>query len=523
MEGHRTVRAALMCGALLCLVLMVYFLVREKEMRVLPAFFHDLFALVGMHLPFFVAALLADRILELEWRYTSQGPTLLMRPAAVFFLAEGTVALLYKISRGRIGEAAASFSENYVRITDAVFYVCFAVIFLFRFYLTTSLPYTNAPYLLSRIAVMFLAAVYAVTLPRIKNLIFIVVSLACLISGYLYHAQDGKYAVYLLLVLTAAAALKSGQTILKIAFFSGLCLMLTVFVLSLSGIIVDYTYVLLNRGAVTQHAFGIIYYTDCSAHWLFLVAMYALIRNNSRNRLRFLDFIPLAAVLALNVFLIRGRANLVGLFLLVMIMFVHQIVVNRREKRAVKGLPAKETPTALRVVMAPFIAIYPFFFALSAYVVQYYRTHRRHIPLQKLIRKFTSVRTLRYRCRYTSKALKKYPITLFGNNVKERGVAGYSSMNKKTFYIDNSYFRMLIICGVVFLILFLLLTIVIQTRAYRSRLFHWMLVLSVVAMIGLVEHHLIDPGYNIFPLLAFSLWPDGQKEDRTSQSCRCSS
>ena len=105
------------------------------------------------------------------------------------------------------------------------------------------------------------------------------------------------------------------------------------------------------------------------------------------------------------------------------------------------------------------------------------------------------------------RAFSEYEVRLFGTKMSEHGfggkVGGFEGWDKY-FFIDNSYVRLLMLGGVSLLLLLIAALTWSQLRCFVSGRYGCVFLLWIIAVVCVMEHHLIEPSYNIFPLMAFT-------------------
>ena len=74
----------------------------------------------------------------------------------------------------------------------------------------------------------------------------------------------------------------------------------------------------------------------------------------------------------------------------------------------------------------------------------------------------------------------------------------------KYFFIDCSYIRLFVIGGLLLFVLILLMMTYTQLRCFAYRNYGFVFLLALLAVSCLMEHHLMEYFYNVFPLMAFS-------------------
>lgn len=115
----------------------------------------------------------------------------------------------------------------------------------------------------------------------------------------------------------------------------------------------------------------------------------------------------------------------------------------------------------------------------------------------------TLILTFIYRQILGREALVNYPIRLFGNTVVEQGAGGLTSVKDFYYVIDNSYIRLLVIYGVLFLLLFLVIHTWLMKDSILKKNYPLMIVLLCLAVASVSEMHLAELSHNVFVILIF--------------------
>ena len=96
-------------------------------------------------------------------------------------------------------------------------------------------------------------------------------------------------------------------------------------------------------------------------------------------------------------------------------------------------------------------------------------------------------------------------LTLFGKYYDHYWLSGNVFKNTGEYeFLDSSYARVLIMYGLVAFILIVLLLLWTQYRLFKNKHTFRMYVLAVLSLHFMMEHHLLEPAYNIFLLLPFA-------------------
>ena len=110
-------------------------------------------------------------------------------------------------------------------------------------------------------------------------------------------------------------------------------------------------------------------------------------------------------------------------------------------------------------------------------------------------------------------------ITPFGRYYENYWVAGnvYKYTGEYEF-LDSSYARILLMYGWVAFVLILGLILWLQFRLYKKKKTFQMFVLAVLSLQFMMEHHILEPAYNIFLLLPFACLDDSEEKSSVMAS-----
>jgi hypothetical protein len=104
-------------------------------------------------------------------------------------------------------------------------------------------------------------------------------------------------------------------------------------------------------------------------------------------------------------------------------------------------------------------------------------------------------------------ALSAHPFSLFGSTIEEHGFGGRTENLPgwdKYFFLDCSYIRLYIIGGALLFLMILLVMTYAQLRSFAYGRYDLLFLLMLIAFSCVMEHHIMEYYYNVFPLMAFS-------------------
>jgi hypothetical protein len=102
----------------------------------------------------------------------------------------------------------------------------------------------------------------------------------------------------------------------------------------------------------------------------------------------------------------------------------------------------------------------------------------------------------------------RYELSLFGQFVDQNGLGTSTSFEGDYFYLDSSYINILLRFGLVILDVVLAIITTLSLRERRRDSYFRLMILTVVSLQSMIEHHLIEIAYNPFLLLLFAEYED---------------
>lgn len=374
-------------------------------------------------------------------------------------------------------------------ITDIVYYAAFLFCFGWTFVRSTTMFSRSMPHEQKEVlngiyeAAVFAAIACAVIgVLLLKNIYLAAFEGILLAAGY-YSWKSGGEQLYLfaMCALIAGAAGRSFRAILHLYLFLGSLLTVCALAASRTGIIEDLVY------PTGRHSFGSVYCTDCAARILFLAMAFLMLRIES---MRLRDYLLLVPGLFLMYFT-RAKTNILCCLFMIAGTALYHLVCRW------KGKEIWKIPAALLCISFPAAA------ALSAGAALFVNVDDPVLRARLNAIDYTLVK----RIELGRRAITEHPVTLFGTKIHEKGFGGKADNLPgwdKYFFIDCSYIRLLAFGG---LLLFLLLLAVLtwaQLRCFACGKYGCVFLLAVLAMVCIMEHHLIEFYYNVFPLMAFA-------------------
>ena len=380
-------------------------------------------------------------------------------------------------------------SGTVMAVTDLIYYLAFSVCFTWSFLRNSTLftrlmTHDQRHFIDGIYNGMALAAILCgVVALLLQNSVRLAVFEGVLAAaGYAsWKEGGGKAYIFILCAMIVGATGRSCRMILSIAMTLGTILMTSCVVASQVGIVEDLVY------SGNRHSFGIVYCTDCAAHILFLMLTWLMIRI---EQIRIIDYIPLAAGLVLMYFT-HAKADILCALVLIAGTVLYHVSVRTGRRKLWK---APAAVFCFSFLAAPLLSV------LLVFLVDTGNASLR-------TRLDSIDRTLIKRLELGRRAFRENEIRLFGTKITEKGfggkVGGFKGWDNY-FFIDNSYIRLIMIGGLILFTLLIAVLTYAQLRCYASGKYGCVYLLWVVSSICIMEHHLAEIFYNVFPLMAFS-------------------
>lgn len=283
------------------------------------------------------------------------------------------------------------------------------------------------------------------------------------------------------------------NTIAKAAFLTLSLSLVTLYLLSLSGLIVDYHAM---REGIMRHSFGLTQPTLFSDLVFFAVAAYVYLRK----RLGIFSVCLIFVLAAVTYYSANARNDTMGILLLAAAPFL----LKHRYPEGIK-----------RIGKVFALCSYPLFAMIAITVTRMYAYNKGiigNINLDKL---------LTGRLYLGDLAFKRYPIQLFGQHVIENagGRVDFDQFSPSYFYIDSSYLHLLFKFGLIFTFLFFAVVISKIDQSFIQKNYLLIAIVMIVGIETLWEANLFSP-LN-FTLLMLVADTQGQQfEKRKSQLSR---
>lgn len=212
--------------------------------------------------------------------------------------------------------------------------------------------------------------------------------------------------------------------------------------------------------------------------------IYAMLRLESLGLAEYVVMILVSAIMLMT----KAQADIACCFLLIAGLIVYRLTKKWHHGKAV------------RLISTGAVFSYVILAVLSFAVTLGF--NRDDQNLRKKLQ-YSLIRRLEM----NQQALRDNPLTLFGTKIEEHGFGGRTTNLPgwdKYFFVDCSYIRLLVIGGIMLFVLILMTMTYAQIRCFAARNYGFIFLLTLVAAACVMEHHLMEYYYNVFPLMAFS-------------------
>lgn len=369
--------------------------------------------------------------------------------------------------------------SNIESILEGAYFIAFIMCIAFSFLNTTTLEIEWPSLFFENIRTFMIALIlvrvgYSKRYSRSESILVLTL---CILFCFAAKRNGYEELVnYLILILGAKGI--SFKRIIKVYFVTVTVLFAYTIVSALLGWTENLIY---NREGRRQSiAFGIVYPTDFSAHVFYWMLTYFYLRS---EKLRYIE-LGLAAMLGFAVYwFCDARMNMFCIFGAAAVFAVHKTVKGRKEKSG-KTYEMNELFSSLLVLSATISAI-----IMISLTLFYNSGNKTLVFLDNL---------LSNRLRLGHKGISVYNFTLWGRYIPMKGLGGLTESAKYYFFLDSSYLYIALQYGLIILGTILLISMLIGIKAKNKRDWTLLLIMGMVAVQCMVEHHFLEPAYNPF-------------------------
>lgn len=270
-------------------------------------------------------------------------------------------------------------------------------------------------------------------------------------------------------------------------------LMVSITILSVIGIIPDEVVNLAWRS--NRHALGMSYAINYSGHWIPIMLVYCYLKNGF---MKIWDYIAGIVVLCISLFLCKAMTDSAVMILLLTGTLYRQICYSRGRRRLFAD--KKKNLVLIRGMEWSFVILAAFMIIGALLYVP---------PISTFVQN-SVLFTIGDRFKYGRIGLLNFFPSLLGIDYPTSDGPDY-------FWIDCSYIRILLKCGVIIFVIVLVTLYAINRKAVKSQQIYALCLMTLIAIVSAMEHHLPELYFDPFLLMLFAvISPKKAKEQRVS-------
>ena len=300
--------------------------------------------------------------------------------------------------------------------------------------------------------------------------LYILFSMASSRNGYEEY-------MYLLILIIGARGISFKKLIKVYAAVTAVLLIITI-AAALSGYIENLTYY--QEGRRTRYAFGINYPTDFSAILFYLILAWFYIRG---KKLKYIE-LGIAGLLGIFVYwFCDARMNTICIIGASLVFAVHKFFSKKAEKKQKEYRICK--PISMLLILSGILC--------SLIMTGLTMLYSPNNPIIAFIDN-----ALSSRLRLGHKGIDIYGFTLWGQNIPMIGLGSTTKDVDLYFFLDSSYIYNLLQFGLLIAVLLLAAWTMISGKAYIKKEWELLLILAIIAVQCMVEHHMVSVAFNPF-------------------------
>ena len=324
---------------------------------------------------------------------------------------------------------------------------------------------------------------------------------AMLLLGWYYslrmREQNDTY-IFRDMAMIVASYGKDYKKICRYAFWLAGGIMALTVSMNLLGVIPEWN---LERDGAVRHSFGTLGPTNLAGHVCFAIMAYMFIKD---GLLKWQAYVVIVVLSVLNLMFVDGRTAFLSVFLGTVGCIVYTVFVKKKW-----NLPAK----ADRIWRGILLVSYPVSCGIFMLMMITYNPSPEGV-----YNKYHILGSLEGRVANAKRIMGVTGVTPFGRYYENYWVAGNTFKNTGNYeFLDSSYARVLLMYGWVAFVLILGLLILLQCRLYKEKQTFKMYLLAVLSLHFMMEHHILEPAYNIFLILPFAQLPVIVKNTKRSK------
>lgn len=358
---------------------------------------------------------------------------------------------------------------------DNLYLMVFALFIAYSFLVTTTfqIEWPSSFYVNVRDCFILLIFLRMIVSSKYENWELLLSALLILVLLFAWRRNGFDILVEVLILILGARGIRFKNIIKVYAIVSAFLFSITI-VAALTGGIENLIYHWEGRNV--RISFGIVYPTDFAAHIFFLVMCYLYLR---KEKLRYIES-SIIGVLGVFVYAAsEARWNTICL-LLSMVMFMIYIYSNKKGKGIFENNILKYFLAIIPVLCAAFMTV----------LTVLYNPDNRFMELMNKL--------INGRLVNGKRGVDLYGFSFWGQFIPQQGNGGTTEMNTHYFFLDSSYIAIVLQYGLLVLGVVLLCWIFISFRAIQQKDTVLLLIVALISIQCMVEHHMLSAAYNPF-------------------------
>ena len=283
--------------------------------------------------------------------------------------------------------------------------------------------------------------------------------------------------MYLLILIIGARGISFKKLIKIYTAVTAVLLVITI-AAALSGHIENLTYY--QEGRRTRYAFGINYPTDFSAILFYLILAWFYIRG---KKLRYIELGISSAIGIFVYWFCDARMNTICIIGASVVFAVHKFFTKKAGKQKKEYKIFK--PVSMLLILAGILC--------SMIMTGLTMLYSPNNPVIAFIDN-----ALSSRLRLGHKGMDIYGFTLWGQHIPMIGLGSTTEDVDFYFFLDSSYIYNLLQFGLLIAVLLLVAWTVTAGKAYMKKEWELLLILAIIAVQCMVEHHMVSVVFNPF-------------------------
>jgi len=275
------------------------------------------------------------------------------------------------------------------------------------------------------------------------------------------------------------------EKIVRVCFWSNIFSLFIIILLYLVNIIPDYKYF---SGTSIRHSLGFYYPTFPSTILFFIVLMRLFIKKGKIGIFETLIYI--VAILIMY----KYTLSKTGLILSVAVVIFSLICkILNLLKIDIESVMRSNVITVIIYILPIIILLFSIGTAVS-----YNSNSKFMVSLNKV---------LNNRLEVAHKTINNEGISLFGKNITWIGNGGrwYEDIPEGEYnFVDNAYLKMMLDCGIIYLIVFMLIIIKNQRKLIEKKEYISLFIIFIILLWGISEPNILDLEKNVFLIMIFS-------------------